>query len=90
MTSSFSAREAEIFADQVELCLADGVSHFRFSFENGFLPTIRWSERFLGLVSSIVKQKKTVEMIANRGQEESLRQCGFHLIGDINNSPSTK
>lgn len=82
-----SAREAEIFADEVELGLAQGCSHFRFLLENGFLPTLGWIERFRGLLTPIVTQKKTVEMVANSGQIQSLRQSGFHLIGDITESP---
>jgi hypothetical protein len=88
--SSLSAREAEILADQVTLYLAEGCSHFRFSFENGFLPTIGWSERLRGILAPIVAQKKTVEMVANSEQRKSLRQCGFHLIGDLEDSnPAT-
>ena len=83
MPSSLTAREAEVLADQVALCLAEGVSHFQFSFENGFLPTIGWSERCCGLLSLIVKEKKTVVMLADQEQRKSLRRCGFHLIADI-------
>jgi len=83
MPSSLTAREAEALSDQVALCLAEGGSHFRFSFENGFLPTIAWIERFCGLLSLIVKEKKTVAMLADREQRKSLRRCGFHLIADI-------
>ena len=88
--SSLTAREAEILADQVAPCLAEGISHFRFTFENRFLPTISWMERFRGLLTPIVAQKKTVEMVANSEQRKSLRQCGFHLIGDLEDSnPAT-
>jgi hypothetical protein len=83
MPSSLTAREAEVLSDQVMLCVGDEVSHFQFSLENGFLPTISWSERCCGLLSLIVKEKKTVVMLADRQQRKSLRRCGFHLIADI-------
>lgn len=88
--SSLSAREAEILADQVTLYLAEGCSHFRFLLQIGFLPTLGWMERFRELLTPIVAQKKTVEMVANSEQKKSLRQCGFHLIGDLEDSnPAT-
>lgn len=88
--SSLTAREAEIFADQVTVYLAEGCSHFRFLLEIGFLPTLGWMERLRGLLSPIVAQKKTVEMVASSEQKKSLRQCGFHLIGDLEDSnPAT-
>jgi hypothetical protein len=81
--SSLSAREAEILADQVTLYLTEGCSHFQFLLEIGFHPTLGWMERFRGLLTPIVAQKKTVEMVASSEQRKSLRQCGFHLIGDL-------
>ena len=88
--SSLTAREAEILTDQVALYLLEGCSHFRFLLEIGFLPTLGWMERFRGLLTPIVAQKKTVEMVATSEQRKSLRQCGFHLIGDLDDSsPAT-
>ena len=83
VSSNFSAHDAEVLAADLKAALRDESAGFRFVLQSGFLPTIGWFNRLLGVLKSVVGDKHHVEIACTAQQSNALHQAGFHLIADI-------
>ena len=83
ITSTLSLREVEVLSEQLSALQAHESYHLRFFLEKGFLPRISWLDRFRSLIAPLIEQKKSVEIVVQTAQDQSLRRAGFHLICDM-------
>ena len=83
VSSNFSAHDAEVLTADLKAALRDQSTGFRFVLQSGFLPTIGWFNRLLGVLKPAVGDKHHVEIACSSHQAIALHHAGFHLIADI-------
>ena len=81
--SKLAPHDAEVLAADLKAALREETAGFRFVLQSGFLPTIGWFNRMLGVLKAVIGDKHHVEVACSAEQTISLNQFGFHLIADI-------
>lgn len=81
--SKLAPHDAEVLAADLKAALREETAGFRFVLQSGFLPTIGWFNRLLGVLKPVIGDKNHVEIACSGQQSSALHQAGFHLIADI-------